>query len=806
MVKHKESIWKGVARKLVGCAAVAGLAATMSAGAAFATDQTSTTYALPTADQVISFQHEATDDAGNAYTYEYVTIGSNATARVAPMMQTYYEVLGLNYINAYRGPDSIFNDPGNSNANHTSADGINATYTTGSVGALQTRNSTLAIMGSSNNVAPDEYIWNYCCWANGAEVSADRMALDHGNGGTGAVSVTISGTEYADFPRDVYMECNILSGTETAEYGGTKYLEWIELENNRDNRPKTGTYDPYYASYGVAAGGGATMVKGLHTLATTIDEVVAQSADANGNFTLQSRYGGNSATGTGAAIDKYEDLVQATQYYVLSKIAKGDTEKAVTALLVGYDPTTGNYACRKYNVKENDKDANVYGGRVGGYLASISTSITELGLTEAQEVSVEAEKDYVAWYTPEQIVNNCDAAFICDAPSSNNISTYLATSSDNACHVVYSPATIGYEEEDNTTGLTQARTAALANGSDVANFCFSYPANMFGNFYAQGVENGMLALITSSFTYPEIFGSNGLTDMLAYWAKYVWHIKDSSLQTIVEGTCSYMSMQGLSIGTISSDFEANAEKLFLEGNKYYLANMDAVDAMVNGNLKTYDAEALAARVAAAEQAQQPEPTTPDPEPEPTPAVTEAKAQTITASNVTKTFGAKAFNLNAKTDGDGKLTYKSSNAKVATVDASGKVTIKGAGTAKITVTASATSAYKAASKEVTVTVKKAANTLKLAKATRSLKAEQLEKAKKVVAGAKVSKAAKGAVTYKIAKVSKAKAKFSINNKNGKITVQKGTAKGTYRVTVSATAKGNANYKAATKKAVVTIKVK
>ena len=52
----------------------------------------------------------------------------------------------------------------------------------------------------------------------------------------------------------------------------------------------------------------------------------------------------------------------------------------------------------------------------------------------------------------------------------------------------------------------------------------------------------------------------------------------------------------------------------------------------------------------------------------------------------------------------------------------------------------------------------------------------------------------------------KKSFGINAKNGKITVKKDLAKGTYKVTVKATAKGNANCKKGSKTAVVTVKVK
>lgn len=93
-----------------------------------------------------------------------------------------------------------------------------------------------------------------------------------------------------------------------------------------------------------------------------------------------------------------------------------------------------------------------------------------------------------------------------------------------------------------------------------------------------------------------------------------------------------------------------------------------------------------------------------------PITTQKKAQTVTAQDVTKALGEKAFALSAKTDGDGNLAYSSSDPGVAAVDAkSGKVTLKRAGICTITITAAETANYKSAAATVTVTVnpKKAA---------------------------------------------------------------------------------------------------
>lgn len=83
---------------------------------------------------------------------------------------------------------------------------------------------------------------------------------------------------------------------------------------------------------------------------------------------------------------------------------------------------------------------------------------------------------------------------------------------------------------------------------------------------------------------------------------------------------------------------------------------------------------------------------------------EKKPQSITATaSYTKTVGDKAFSLNARSNGNGKLIYASNRSSVATVSSKGTVTLKGAGTATITITASETATYKKATKKITIMV-------------------------------------------------------------------------------------------------------
>ena len=189
----------------------------------------------------------------------------------------------------------------------------------------------------------------------------------------------------------------------------------------------------------------------------------------------------------------------------------------------------------------------------------------------------------------------------------------------------------------------------------------------------------------------------------------------------------------------------------------------------------------------------------------------AKAkQTITVpkTSITKTYGNAAFSLGAKASAGGKLSYSSSNTKVATVSTAGKVTIKGAGTAKITVNAAATSNYnKAAAKVVTIKVNKAANPLTIKARTATVKYSAVKKRAQTLGVTKViyfTKKGVGTMTY--TKVSGNK-KITVAKSTGKVTVKKGLKKGSYKVKVRVSAGGNANYKASAVKTVTfTVRVK
>ena len=86
--------------------------------------------------------------------------------------------------------------------------------------------------------------------------------------------------------------------------------------------------------------------------------------------------------------------------------------------------------------------------------------------------------------------------------------------------------------------------------------------------------------------------------------------------------------------------------------------------------------------------------------------------------------------------------------------------------------------------------------------KTVKYSALKKAKMITAPLTVNNAA-GTVRY--SRVSGSK-KLTVNKKNGKITIKKGTRKGTYRIKVKITADGDANHLSASQKVSAAVRVK
>ena len=103
---------------------------------------------------------------------------------------------------------------------------------------------------------------------------------------------------------------------------------------------------------------------------------------------------------------------------------------------------------------------------------------------------------------------------------------------------------------------------------------------------------------------------------------------------------------------------------------------------------------------------------------------------------------------------------------------------------------------------TFKILKAANPMTVKASAKTVKYTAVKKKAQTISAISVKKAV-GAVSYK---KTSGKSFLTVNAKTGKITVKKGTKKGTYTVKVKVTAKGNKNYNAGNKTVAVKITVK
>ena len=198
-----------------------------------------------------------------------------------------------------------------------------------------------------------------------------------------------------------------------------------------------------------------------------------------------------------------------------------------------------------------------------------------------------------------------------------------------------------------------------------------------------------------------------------------------------------------------------------------------------------------------------------------PMTVEAKAQTVNIG-AAKRKAQVVSNAIVVKGAKGKVTYSrvaNGSSKNLTINGkTGKITVK-KGTAKgtykikVRVTAAGNESLKQGSKTVTVkiTVGKTKQPLTVKAKTKAVKAVAAKRKAQFVSNAIVVKGAKGKVTY--SRVANGSSKnLTINGKTGKITVKKGTAKGTYKIKVRVTAAGKESYTKTSKMVTVKIRVK
>lgn len=174
----------------------------------------------------------------------------------------------------------------------------------------------------------------------------------------------------------------------------------------------------------------------------------------------------------------------------------------------------------------------------------------------------------------------------------------------------------------------------------------------------------------------------------------------------------------------------------------------------------------------------------------------SKAQ-VTAANVTVKGAVGSLTYaNASTDATAKrFTVTASGTSAGKVSVP-KGTKAGTYNVAIKVKAAGNTNYQSASKIVTykIVVNKAANPMSIKAVTKTASVTKLKSNAVTVARPMDISKAQGKLTYVKASGSSA---LTVNKTTGKVTVKKGTKKGTYSIKIKVTAAGNTNYKKATK---------
>ena len=178
---------------------------------------------------------------------------------------------------------------------------------------------------------------------------------------------------------------------------------------------------------------------------------------------------------------------------------------------------------------------------------------------------------------------------------------------------------------------------------------------------------------------------------------------------------------------------------------------------------------------------------------------------VTLSKTEYKYNGKVKNPSVTVKADGRTLVKDTDYSL--TYPSGR---KNAGTYKVSVSLKGNYSGSASTSFI---INKAANTLKVKGKTANLSFKKLKSQNLTLAVSKTitfTQKGKGTVTYQLASAKKGgksfKSYFKIAKKTGKMTVKRGLKKGTYKVVIKVSAAGGTNYKAATKSATVTVKVK
>ncbi len=391
----------------------------------------------------------------------------------------------------------------------------------------------LGIFGSEWNENADTYWWNlfYNTYAAeyGGTASEDIPLYDGIAGGPNGAD---GGGTTISTRSDIL--CGISSNSLTSSYEA----QIAACEENNDDDP-TNDYDPYLVAYNDASTYAGGNILNEYSLANAAEKVMNETDKT-------SRYDNGDVMTTAK---HYEEMALSTQYYILSQIASGATERKTFVYIEGVDTETNTFTV---SLSNSDTAGAADAGRMMEAIQNCATNLTN-EMEDELEKGVGNRGDTYYIMTPAQLAQASPDVIICGG----NI--MAAGGSD---HTAAPDNTEMYDQIQ----LVLSEAEVAVDSAFYINTCNA--VNVYGS---NGSENVMYVPSCLGFIYDDVVDQ---MDLMAWWYKNIYHLKDEYVQPAINIVCEKMStVDGL---TVSEGYDTRVSQKFAEGEAYYEANKDAL--------------------------------------------------------------------------------------------------------------------------------------------------------------------------------------------------------------------------------------
>lgn len=510
----------------------------------------------------------------------------------------------------------------------------------------------LGAFGSSSNVSPDPYLWNYfynlAVAAGAAEgpQAEDAVYISDGAGNPMASDVKVQdelGTSYTLARRpEVLMD----------KAGG--YADLIaQLPENTDTDPAN-DYNPISLSY--VANNFGDLVADMYNLSDAIKD--------SGKV---GRYGD-----TEVIAEHYEAFMKGIQLYIMSKIADGTVVKKNVAVI---DPTTG---------QDTDNDGNLDKFQLVDNTVSIGTS------TDRPSESI--------MYISNNIMNSDVEKEAKEEQVTERGQTKTVTNYYASAQVIADYADVIIQAGHGSKTETEIRTIFQNAGVDLGNkpVYAKDPSDVF-TIRANSVENFAGVGIFGGYLYPEVINPIYAT---MYIYENFWHLNKSDLVTFANANFANASLPA-GIAADGAGYNGDEIQAMIDAGLQYYVDADLAAEYGETTLAPTERLTLPEKQVKEKKAN--------------PMKIKAVAKTAKYKTLKKKAvvvkGAVKFTKKAQ----GTVTYKGVGTNAKSKKAlkintkNGNITVKkktkkGTYKMKVTVKAKGTANYKAATKTVTVSIK------------------------------------------------------------------------------------------------------